>query len=184
MYITKKEYFLRQFDAQKMPIKDNSKDVVILFEAIYYLPEVEKFIKEAKRILRPKGIILIATANKDLYDFNPSPYSIKYFGVVELNNLFKVHGFDTEFYGNASVEGTSTIQKILRPVKKIAVTLHLVPQTMRAKKLLKRVVFGKLIKMPAEITRETAPYIEPVALSPNIPDKQHKVIYCIATLEK
>jgi SAM-dependent methyltransferase len=66
---------LRRFDARAMPFDDSSKDVIILFEAIYYLPDVEEFVRESKRILRPDGKVLIATANKDLYDFNPSPYS-------------------------------------------------------------------------------------------------------------
>jgi len=30
---------LRQFDAQEMPFEDKSKDVIIMFEAIYYLPD-------------------------------------------------------------------------------------------------------------------------------------------------
>jgi len=29
---------LRRFDAQEMPFEDKSKDVIILFEAIYYIP--------------------------------------------------------------------------------------------------------------------------------------------------
>ncbi len=66
---------LRQFDAQDMPYPDDSLDVVILFEAIYYILSVEAFINECKRVLRSSGKVLIATANKDLYDFNPSPYS-------------------------------------------------------------------------------------------------------------
>jgi len=79
---------LKQFDAQNMPYKDNSIDVIILFEAIYYLPSVEKFISECRRVLRDRGKVLIATVNKDLYDFNPSLYSCKYYGVVELKELF------------------------------------------------------------------------------------------------
>ena len=64
---------LKQFDAQDMPYEDHSLDVVILFEAIYYLPSAKKFVDECRRVLRDDGKILIATANKDLYDFNPSP---------------------------------------------------------------------------------------------------------------
>src|SRR5882762_7870430 len=52
---------LTEFDAQRMPYADHSKDVVILFEAIYYLPAAEKFVDEARRILRPGGKVLIAT---------------------------------------------------------------------------------------------------------------------------
>ena len=30
---------LKQFDAQDMPFEDKSKDVIILFEAMYYIPD-------------------------------------------------------------------------------------------------------------------------------------------------
>ena len=142
---------LRQFDAQDMPFEDKSKDVIIMFEAIYYLPDAEKFVSECKRVLRPGGKILIATANKDLYDFNPSPHSYKYYGVVELNDLFAKYGFKTEFFGDTPVGDVSIRQKILRPVKKMVVALGIMPKSMAGKKLLKKIVFGGLVEMPAEI---------------------------------
>lgn len=174
---------LRQFDAQDMLFEDKSKDVIIMFEAIYYIPDTEKFVRECKRVLRPGGKVLIATANKDLYDFNPSPHSYKYHGMVELNDLFSKHGFETEFFGDTPVESVSVRQKILRPVKKVAVTLGIMPKTTAGKKWLKRIVFGGLVEMPKEITAETSQYIEPVRISSSKPDTKHKVIYCVATLE-
>ena len=60
---------LRQFDAQDMPFEDKSKDVIIMFEAIYYIPDAERFVRECERVLPSGGKVLIATANKDLYDF-------------------------------------------------------------------------------------------------------------------
>lgn len=175
---------LKQFDAQDMPYADNSLDVIILFEAIYYLPSAEKFVSECRRILRNGCKVLIATANKDLYDFNPSPHSYKYYGVVELNNLFANHGFSVECFGNTLVDELSWRQKILRPIKKTAVKLGLAPKSMNGKKLLKRLVFGGLVKMPAEIEEVMAPYVEPTKLSSFQADKKHKVIYCVATLHK
>lgn len=78
---------MRQFDAQNMPHADNSMDVIIIFEAIYYLPSAERFVSECKRVLRDGGRVLVVTANKDLYDFNPSPHSYKYYGVIELKKF-------------------------------------------------------------------------------------------------
>ena len=74
---------LQRFDAQDMPFEDQSADVVILFEALYYMPSADRFVDECQRVLRPGGQVLIATANKDLYDFNPSPHSHVYYGVAE-----------------------------------------------------------------------------------------------------
>lgn len=73
-------------------------------------------------------------------------------------------------------------QKVLRPVKKLAVMLGVMPKTTGGKKWLKRIVFGGLVKMPAEITAEISQYIEPAKISSIAPDRMHKVIYCVARL--
>lgn len=172
---------VRLMDALTIPSPDQSLDVVILFEAIYYLPSAEIFAKECQRVLRPDGQVLVATANKDLYDFNPSPYSHRYYGIVELGKLFGDCGFACEFFGSYPFHGTSMRQRILRPIKRLAVTLHLMPKTMAGKKLLKRLVFGGLVKMPNEIELDTAGYVEPVALPAGAPNFEHKVIYLRAT---
>lgn len=173
---------LRQFDAQDMPYADNSKDVIIIFEALYYIPSAAKFAAECRRVLRPGGKVLVATANKDLYDFNPSPFTFEYHGVVEFEKLFGAHGFTVECFGYMPVGEVSLRQRVLRPVKKLAVALGLMPKTTQGKKFLKRLVFGGLVKMPAEITDGMFPYEEPRPLTPGTPDKEHKVIYCSATL--
>jgi ubiquinone/menaquinone biosynthesis C-methylase UbiE len=170
------------FDAQKMPFEDNSKDVIIIFEAIYYLPDFEKFIIECKRVLKDDGVVLISTANKDLFDFNPSPYSYKYFGVQELAETFQKHGFGSDFWGDVPVSETSLVQSMLRPVKKVAVALNLIPKSMAGKKLLKKIVFGGLVKMPAEITMQTENYIPPEKIVEHEPNTTHKVILCAARL--
>ena len=66
-----------QLDAQYLPFKDNAFDVVILYEAIYYLPQADRFLRECRRLLRDEGVLLICTVNKDWLEFNPSPHSTK-----------------------------------------------------------------------------------------------------------
>ena len=175
---------LRQFDAEAMPFGDHSADVVILFEAIYYLPSADRFVRECRRVLRPGGQVLIVTANKNLYDFNPSPYSHVYYGVVELNRLFTEHGFAVECFGYHSIRDISLRQKVLRPVKKLAAGLRLIPKTMKGKRRLKRIVFGRPTNMPAEITEGVIPYEEPTRLPLSTPDREHKAIYCVATMQR
>ena len=74
-------------------------------------------------------------------------------------------------------------QRALRPVKRLAVMLGVMPKTTAGKKWLKRIVFGGLVAMPAEITAETSQYVEPARISSSRPDTEHKVIYCVATLD-
>ena len=173
---------LQNIDAHQMPFGDRSKDVILCFEAIYYLEDVEKFLSECRRILRHRGMLLIASANKDLYDFNPSPYSHRYYGVIEIRELFSRFGFTTEFFGDTPLEDLSMRQRILRPIKKLVVQLGLIPKSMAGKKILKKLVFGNLVPMPAEISDKTCPRIDPDPISSEIPNTTHKVIFCKATL--
>jgi SAM-dependent methyltransferase len=173
---------LQQYDAQQLPYADSSKDVVILFEALYYVPSAERFVAECRRVLRPGGQVLIATANKDLSDFNPSPLSHRYYGAAELGELFRKAGFATELYGHLPVAAVSARQKILRPIKKLAVGLGIMPKTMKGKQLLKRLVFGRLVPMPAELPPAAGDVERPAKLPDGVADRLHKVLYCRATL--
>jgi SAM-dependent methyltransferase len=172
---------LTQFDAQSLPFAAASKDVIILFEAIYYVPDAARFVQECRRVLRSGGKVLIATANKDLPDFNPSPFSHRYYGAADLARLFEADGFDCELFGYLPVGTLSWRQKLLRPIKKVVVALNLMPKTMAGKKLLKRLVFGRLTPMPAELPPQVTP-IDPPARIEAQPDRTHKVLYCCATL--
>lgn len=169
-------------DAKALPFAPGSLDVVILFEAIYYLPSAEKFLEECRRVLRPGGLVLIATANKDLYDFNPSPFSTRYFGVPELDTMLSKQGFTSRFFGAYPVSSLSVRQKILRPLKTLAARLNLIPKTMAGKKWLKRLVFGGLTRMPPEIDPRQYAYLQPVEIPSRDVDSHYKVIYCAASV--
>ena len=171
-----------QFDAHRLPFGDRSFDVVVICEALYYLADVDRFFQEARRVLRPGGMLLIVTANKDLFDFNSSPYSTRYLGVVELGDTLARHGFAANFFGDTPVDSTSGRQRLLRPVKAAAVKLGLIPKSMRGKKLLKKLVFGGLVPMPSEITGDTARRVPVAAVPAGSANRDHKVILCAAAL--
>lgn len=170
-------------DATRLPFPENSFDVVILFEAIYYIADPDLFFCEARRVLRQGGHLLIATANKDLFDFAPSPYSIAYYNAVELGQLVRSYGFQPSFFVGFPIARASLLQKALRPVKKVVVSLNLMPKTMAGKKLLKRIVFGKLHPMPADLRIVSLPTEEPEPW-PEAPNTSHKVLYMAGRLIK
>jgi hypothetical protein len=72
------------------------------------------------------------------------------------------------------------VQRVLRPIKAFATRTGLMPKTMAGKKLLKRMVFGKLIPMPAELQAGMMPFSPPTPISADHPDIRHKVVYCAA----
>jgi SAM-dependent methyltransferase len=169
-----------QFDAVATPFADASFDVVILFEAIYYLPDPRAVVSEARRLLRPAGKILLATANRDLFDFNPSPFSRHYFNPPELAELLRKAGFSVSFFGGSPAHAGDGAPGLLRLIKRLAVKLHLIPRSMQAKRLLKRLVFGRLVRMPRELRGNEVPYVPPVPIDSDMPDTVHQVIYCVA----
>jgi SAM-dependent methyltransferase len=172
----------RLIDAQQLPFDDNSFDVIILFEAIYYLRNPEEFVKDCKRVIRDGGYVVASNPNKDLPDFNPSTFSYKYFNPVDFKELFESDGFSIECYGDTPIDDASAVHLALRFLKQTAVSFKLMPKTMRGKKFLKRVVFGKLIEMPMDISR-VPQKPQSLALIPDgLIDRKHKVIFCVAKL--
>jgi len=179
-YKDRKNIEIKCLDAQKLLFPDNSFDVVILFEAIYYLPDPRQFVHEASRVLRINGTLLIATANKDWADFNPSPFSTRYFSVPELSSLLREKFQKVEIYGAFPVLADTLKSRIISLIKRIAVALHLMPKTMKGKEIYKRIIFGQLVILPPEIKMEMAQYTPPVPISSEEPEKLHMVIYAVA----
>jgi ubiquinone/menaquinone biosynthesis C-methylase UbiE len=171
------------FGAESLPFADASFDIVLIFEALYYVPNVAKFFAETLRVLRPGGQLLIVMANKDLYDFTPSPFSRRYLGVAELRTELAAAGFLSQFYALIDTRTVSVRQRILRPVKLMASKLGLIPKTMHGKEWLKKLFFGQMAIMPADISASLFVYNAPVPVVPGQPDLTHKVIYCSATAQ-
>lgn len=170
------------FGAEDLPFADASFDLVLLFEALYYVSNPSAFFAEARRVLRPGGQLLIATANKDLYDFTPSPFSHRYLGVMELAQELGDAGFSTRFSGHIDTSAVSLRQRVLRPAKFIASKLGLIPKTMQGKESLKKLFFGQMAVMPADLTTIAYTYHPATQIATIAADRQHKVIYCEASL--
>ncbi len=171
---------LKRMDAEEILFPDASLDVVILFEAIYYLPRPERFASEAWRVLRPGGAVLVCTANPDLPDFNPSPFRQRYFNPPELVELFETLGFQAECYGEDPVPIETFQDRAIRFLKMCAVRFHMIPRTMAGKKYLKRIVYGDLVPIPAEVHDGMAPVAAPLPIPSDRPDATHRVIHCVA----
>lgn len=180
----KDRFVLTCFDAQETPFEDDTFDAVVIHEALYYIPDANRFMQEVVRIMRPGGRLLITNSNKDLYDFNPSPHSTFYHGTVELDALMRAHGFEATLWGSQPLRDVSFIQKLTRPAKKLLVILGLFPKTMESKRFLKRIIFGKPVKMPSEIQPGIAEPETLTQLDATVPCRDHKTIYCLALHSK
>lgn len=181
-YSNRQKITCLMLDAQKLPFKDHTFDTILIYEAIYYLPQPESFFEECRRVLKKGGTLIICTANKNWPDFNPSPYSQRYFSIPELNEILGKFGFSTKFFAAFPDFAETTAQKIRSLIKKVAVALHLIPKTMKGKVLLKKLFFGGLVKLPRELTNDCAPYTTPIPIPANQIDTIHTALFAVATL--
>ena len=165
---------LIRLDAHALPFRDRSFDVVIL-----YLTEPDRFLAECRRVLRVPGVLLICTVNKEWSDFNPSPFSRRYFSSRELGQLLERHGFGVELFGAFPVLKDSARDRVLSFLKRAAVALHLVPRTMKGREVLKRLFFGRLTPIPPEVTEGMADLEPLVPIATDTVNSSYKVLYAV-----
>jgi SAM-dependent methyltransferase len=62
-----------QGDARSIPVADASCDVVVSFETIEHFAEQQQFLNEVRRVLRPGGLFIVSTPDRDNYSPPDSP---------------------------------------------------------------------------------------------------------------
>lgn len=171
---------LLRLDAQALPFRSGTFGTVLIYEAIYYLLEPDRFVAEAGRVLRSPGCLVISTVNPEWSDFNPSPLSTRYFSGRELASLLSERGFQTEIFAAFPVMRTSAKERAVSAMRRAAVRLHLIPPTMKGKELLKRLFLGRLVAFPLEVTDAMAPYCAPARISIDAdPIQDFKVLFAV-----
>ena len=90
----------------RIPIADHSVDLVVSFETIEHHDEHDEMMLEIKRVLRPKGILLISCPDKLEYSDRPNysnPYHVKELYKDEFQGLIK------KYFKNCQIEGQKII---------------------------------------------------------------------------
>ena len=172
--------------AEQLPAKDGSVEVVLMFEAIYYLPNVDAFLRECRRVLVPTGRLLLSSTNKDLIDFVPCSLSHTYYGAADFVDLLSSHGFSCKLAGYSRTVALPYRHRLMLPVKALANRLDLLPKTMRGKALLRRGLFGRLPRMPCDLSvlAPSLSYEPPVAIDCHAPDRIHRFLYVVSTVSR
>lgn len=174
---------LVQLDAHHLPFRDSSFDLVILFEAIYYLADPVQFVRECRRVLDVGGILLVCTVNPEWAAFNPSPFSKRYLSARDLGQLLKEHDFDAEIYGTFPVRAASRRQEWTEKIRRAAVRLHLIPATMKGKELLKRLFYGRLVTLPTDLDEDHIAPQPLCSLDPGADATGFKILHAVGRLK-
>ncbi len=174
---------LVRLDAHALPFSDRSFDVVLLYEALYYLAEPQRFVREARRLLRPGGVLVICSANPDRLDFTPSPQNTRYLRAQDLLDMMGSNGFAAEVSGAFPVQQGSR-SALLAAIKRVATALHLIPRSIKGRQWLKRIFLGPLIPFPAELRDDMGTFHPPVPLEPTQPTSGFKVLYAVGRVNR
>src|SRR5688572_23241347 len=86
-----------------VPLSNNQSFVVILcFEAIEHIEEHDALLSEVKRLLKPEGLFVVSTPNKDVYDAGgegSNPFHVKELTFDEFNALLSKHFSSASYLG-------------------------------------------------------------------------------------
>lgn len=170
---------LLELDAQALPFRNASFDAVLLLEAIYYLPDPVRFLREAHRVLRAHGKLVISSANPAWPDFSPSPHSVRYFDSLRLQELVREGGFEVQVFG-AFAESHGVGARVRSLIRRAAIRFALIPGSLAAKAVLKRFFYGSLVVQPATLAGlESSEALR--SISAGARETSSSIIYAIGT---
>ena len=125
-------------------------DVIMIHEAIYYFKNLIDLLGKLKQALRTGGSILISSVNPCTPGFNKSQFSTNYFDIDSYINIANRLDMDITIYGGFELAllSKNLSNRFRQNLKALAVSCGLIPKSMRGKRILKRIFFGGLKKMP------------------------------------
>lgn len=184
------EHVIIHGDAHTMPFSNSEFQIINALAMIYYL-DMEKFLKEARRVLSIDGILFFCTSNKDAPGFVKPPFTSIYYSIPELNNLLNKNGFEAEFFGSFAryeENESKSLAKFKVFVKNIVKEIiNIFPNGDKLWKSMRNRHLGGLKKLPKNINDIELDGVwdsDFNVLENDISNTQYRVIYCSAKLKK
>jgi SAM-dependent methyltransferase len=168
--------------ADALPFKPATFDLVLCFEASYYVCDMEGAFDDIARVLAPGGSVLFVNANPERADFIKSPHSVHYHTASEFRSALVRRGFRVEVAGAFPTHAPS--DKVRARVaggafsvaRRVLQGLGLVPSTLRGRARLKRLLHRKLQNVPAELSLGFGEAAQRIPLATG-PQPGYKVLY-------
>ena len=96
--------------AYKIPVQDNSIDIVVSLETIEHLDKPEIFVKEVKRVLRKDGLFVVSTPNDDQF-VEGNEFHVHQFQLPELKKLTVKYFKNIKYYYQLSYYATALMDE-------------------------------------------------------------------------
>lgn len=102
--------FFQKGLAEKMDFEDDFFDLVVSMETIEHVQNYQSFLKEVKRVLRPNGLFIVSTPNKNatlrgaLINKPLNPYHFKEFTKKKLRKTLQQHFSCLEWFGQKIID--------------------------------------------------------------------------------
>ena len=172
---------LARLSAEALPFANGVFDLVLCFEASYYVPRMDVAFGEMARVVSAGGAVVFVNANPERPDFIKSPYSVHYHTADEFRAALERLGVAVSVEGAFPIEtgrggGSRLVGRALVLARRALGALNLVPTTLRGRARLKRLVYGRLRDVPAEV-RDGFGLLAPRTPVPAGPVTGYKVIY-------
>jgi SAM-dependent methyltransferase len=179
---------LVRLSADALPFRPDSFDLILCFEASYYVPNMEQALDEIASALTKEGTILFVNANPERPDFIPSPHSVRYYSADEFRAALSTRGFKVRVMGAFPIAQSETglvsrfVGGALSFARRTLEFFGLVPKTLLGRARIKRLLYGKLAAVPSELTAGFSEIAECTPLFAG-PQRDYKVIYVQAARE-
>jgi ubiquinone/menaquinone biosynthesis C-methylase UbiE len=173
-------------DAQRLPYAADAFDLILSFEAIYYLPQPDAFLRECHRLLRKDGQLLLSTSNPDWPYFAPGALSVHYPSASELTRLLHDVGFEkVKLYGSLPVDrALSRLGAARAHVRRFVLRAGILRHDNALTRALKRLGYGALTPLPSLLPaalRVDAPFGQLTPIQADRPDRRHRVLFAMTS---
>ena len=103
-------------DARRIPCPDNSFDAVVSFETLEHFYEHGEFMAEVRRVLRPGGLLVISSPERDVYSpagGTPNPYHVHELTHAEFGTLLRANFGHVSMYAQRPLLGSALVAEEL-----------------------------------------------------------------------
>ena len=102
-----------QADARALPLEPSSVDTVVCFETLEHLSDHDGLLEELARVLRPDGVLLLSTPDRDAYlpGEASNPYHLREVDEPELADLLARHFANVRLGGQSAGSSSAIVPR-------------------------------------------------------------------------